>query len=62
MHLAKRLAKLERIEMHTRPAYIAVRFVGRGADNGLPPTEAELRDCMTFIEVEFVAALDGRPA
>ena len=62
MSLARRIAKLEKIETMTRDNRLVLRFEGPGSE-GLPqPTQEEIDGAAMVITVVLVAAKDGRPA
>ena len=62
MNLMRRVAKLEQVKALAKTARIAVRFLGPGAEHLQQPTEEQIRESMAVIDVQFVAAKEGRPA
>ena len=59
MKLARRVAKLEQIEIQARPTRICVRFLG-DTEEDTQPTEEELREGVTIINVRFMSAKDAQ--
>ena len=62
VHLARRVAKLEKTEALTRDNRVVLRFEGPGSERFPQPTQGEIDAGIEIFTIRFVAAKDGRPA
>ena len=62
MYLARRIAKLEKIETMTRDNLLTLRFEGPGSEGFPQPPQEDIDNDTDILTVHFVEAKDGRPA
>jgi hypothetical protein len=54
MRISRRVAKLEQLELRTRPSRIVIRWEGAGGEDLTQPSQEEPDDATEVIVVRFV--------